>query len=293
MFQKFINLSNKWLFLFPTVLFILFFMVFPLVYTVWNSFTDWSLLRGASANFIGFSNYINLITKDKRFQNSVLQTLYFTSLSLSLQVIIGVGLAMFIDFRDYRGKEVIKSILLLPMMVTPVAISMVWLLMLEPTAGIFNFMLRTVGLKEQLWIAGTKTVIPSLAMVDTWKWTPLIMMITLAGLAALPEEPFEAAKIDGATRWQTIRYITLPMLLPIITVAAILRLIDCVKTFDIIYTMTGGGPGFRSETLNIYSYLQSFQYFNLGYASTLLTIFLAIILGLTLLVTYIRRASEV
>jgi len=271
----------------------LLFMVFPLVYTVWNSFTDWSLLRGASANFIGFSNYINLITKDKRFQNSVLQTLYFTSLSLSLQVIIGVGLAMFLDFRDYRGKEVIKSILLLPMMVTPVAISMVWLLMLEPTAGIFNFMLRTVGLKEQLWIAGTKTVIPSLAMVDTWKWTPLIMMITLAGLAALPEEPFEAAKIDGATRWQTIRYITLPMLLPTITVAAILRLIDCVKTFDIIYTMTGGGPGFRSETLNIYSYLQSFQYFNLGYASALLTIFLAIILGLTLLVTYIRRALEV
>lgn len=293
MFQQFVNRNNKWLFPFPAILFVLLLMVFPILYTVWNSFTGWSLTRGVSASFSGFSNYINLLTKDTRFKESVLHMIYFTSLALSLEVIIGVAVAIFLDFRDYRGKRLIKSIFLLPMMATPVAVAMVWLLMFEPTAGIINFVLRSVGLKEQLWIAGSKTVILSLALVDVWQWTPLITMITLAGLTVLPEEPFESAKIDGATRWQTIRYVTLPMMMPTISIAATLRLIDCLKTFDIIYTMTGGGPGFSSETLNIYTYNQGFYYFNFGYASAILIIFLAIVLGLTLLITYARRSLEV
>jgi len=293
MFQQFVNRNNKWLFPFPAILFVLLLMVFPILYTVWNSFTGWSLTRGVSANFSGFSNYINLFTEDTRFKESVLHMIYFTSLALSLEVIIGVAVAIFLDFRDYPGKKLINSIFLLPMMATPVAVAMVWLLMFEPTAGIINFMFNSIGLKGQLWIAGSKTVIPSLVLVDVWEWTPLITIITLAGLTVLPKEPFEAAKIDGASPWQAIRYITLPLLMPTITIAAMLRLIDCLKTFDIIYTMTGGGPGFSSETLNIYTYNQGFYYFNFGYVSAILIIFLVIVSGFTLLVAYTRRGLEI
>ncbi len=170
---------------------------------------------------------------------------------------------------------------------------MVWLLMFEPTAGVINFVLGQLGLPKQLWIAGSATVIPSLVLVDVWEWTPLITLIVLAGLAGLPSEPFEAARVDGASYWQTLWRVTLPMLLPTISVAGLLRFIDCIKTFDIIYGMTGGGPGFSSETLNIYTYNQAFYYFNFGYASSLLVIFFTIVAGVSLLVAYSRRRLEV
>ena len=126
-----------------------------------------------------------------------------------------------------------------------------------------------------------------------WEWTPLITLIVLAGLAGLPSEPFEAARVDGASYLQILRRVTLPLLLPTISVAGLLRFIDCIKTFDIIYAMTGGGPGFSSETLNIYTYTQAFYYFNFGYASALLVIFFTIVTGVSLLVTYSRRRLEV
>ena len=131
-----------------------------------------------------------------------------------------------------------------------------------------------------------------MALVDIWEWTPLVTLITLAGLASLPSEPFEAARVDGASLLQTIWHITLPMLMPTISVATLLRLIDCLKTFDIIYTMTGGGPGVSSETLNIYTYNQGFYYFNFGYSSAILVIFFALVMGVSLLVTYSRKRVE-
>ncbi|MCL4830708.1 MAG: sugar ABC transporter permease [Caldilinea sp.] len=231
--------------------------------------------------------------RDARFWNAVLNTFYFTALAMVIELALGVAMALLIDAKDYPGKRVVTSLLLLPMMATPVAVAMVWLLMFEPTAGVINFVFGQIGLPKQLWIAGSSSVIPSLVLVDVWEWTPLITLIVLAGLAGLPSEPFEAARVDGASYWQTLWRVTLPMLLPTISVAGLLRFIDCIKTFDIIYGMTGGGPGFSSETLNIYTYNQAFYYFNFGYASSLLVIFFTIVTGVSLLVAYSRRRLEV
>ncbi|MBP6440148.1 MAG: sugar ABC transporter permease [Caldilineaceae bacterium] len=230
---------------------------------------------------------------DARFWNAVWNTLYFTALAITVELVLGVAIALLLDAKDYRGKRVVTSILLLPMMATPVAVAMVWLLMFEPTAGVINYALGELGLPKPLWIAGSNSVIPSLVLVDVWEWTPLITLIVLAGLAGLPSEPFEAARVDGASYLQILRRVTLPLLLPTISVAGLLRFIDCIKTFDIIYGMTGGGPGFSSETLNIYTYNQAFYYFNFGYASALLVIFFTIVTGISLLVTYSRRRLEV
>lgn len=283
---------SRWLFPLPSVLFLLALMVFPLVYTITNSFTGWSLSEGNPRTFIGIQNYIHLFTNDPRFFNAIVQTFYFSFFALFFEVVLGVAMAIFIDARDYPGKRMVNTILLLPMMATPVAVAMVWLLMFEPTAGIVNYVLRTLHLPTSLWLAGSNTVIPSLALVDIWEWTPLITLIGLAGLSSLPSDPFEAARVDGASFLQTVRHITLPMLMPTLSVAILLRMIDVLKTFDIIYTMTGGGPGFSSETLNIYTYNQAFYYLNFGYASSILVIFFTVVAGMALLVTYTRGKLE-
>ena len=289
--NSFLDRNVKWLFPLPAILFILVMMVFPIVYTFWNSMTPWSISAGRPATFFGLTNYQNL-PDDSRFVASIFRTFYFTILVVAIEVILGVAIALLLN-RDFRFKRIINSIMLLPMMATPVAIAMVWLLMYVPTTGIVNFVLRALHLPEGLWVYNANSVIPALALVDIWEWTPMIILISLAGLTALPHDPFEAARVDGASALQTIRYITLPMLLPTISVATLLRLIDALKTFDIIYTMTQGGPGFTSETLNIYAFVQAFQYFNFGYASSILVVFFAIVLGVSLLVTYSRRSLEV
>lgn len=292
MITRFFDRHQRWLFPAPAVIFIVVMMIFPLGYTLWNSFSGWSLTAGRPNTFIGPQNYFDIL-RDARFWNAVFNTFYFTALAMTVELTLGVAMALLIDGKDYRGKRIVTSLLLLPMMATPVAVAMVWLLMFEPTAGVINYVFGQLGLPKQLWIAGSSSVIPSLVLVDVWEWTPLITLIVLAGLAGLPSEPFEAARVDGASYWQTLWRVTLPMLLPTISVAGLLRFIDCIKTFDIIYGMTGGGPGFSSETLNIYTYNQAFYYFNFGYASSLLVIFFTIVTGVSLLVAYSRRRLEV
>ncbi len=285
--ESFLDRHARWIFPLPAILFILVMMVFPILYTVWNSLTGWSLTQGTPPIFQGLANYVALIS-DSRFLLSIARTLYFTVLAIVGEVVLGVAIALLLN-RDFRGKRFVTSIMLLPMMATPVAIAMVWLLMYEPTAGIINFVLHDLHLPTPLWIAGDASVIPALALVDIWEWTPMIVLISLAGLAGLPSDPFEAARVDGASYWQITWKITLPLLIPTIAVATLLRLIDALKTFDIIYTMTGGGPGYSSETLNIYTYQQAFSYFNFGYASSVLVIFFAIVLGLSLIVINLTR----
>ncbi len=292
MINRFIDRHQRWLFPAPAVIFIVLMMIFPIGYTLWNSFSGWSLTAGRPNTLIGPQNYID-IAGDARFWNAVWNTFYFTALAMALELLFGVAIALFLDAKDYRGKRLVTSILLLPMMATPVAVAMVWLLMFEPTAGVINYVFGEIGLPKPLWIAGSNSVIPSLALVDIWEWTPLITLIVLAGLTGLPNEPFEAARVDGASYWQTLWNVTLPMLMPTISVAGLLRFIDCIKTFDIIYAMTGGGPGFSSETLNIYTYNQAFYYFSFGYASALLVIFFTLVTGVSLMVTYARRTLEV
>lgn len=289
--HSFLDRYVRWIFPLPALIFIIAMMIFPLGYTLWNSFTGWSLSAGKPPTFIGLENYFKLF-QDERFQGAVIRTIYFTGLAVFVEMILGIAIALLLN-RNFRGKRVITSIMLLPMMATPVAIAMVWLLMYEPTAGIINFALKQVGLPKGLWIGGKDTVIPALALVDIWQWTPMIVLICLAGLTALPRDPFESAIVDGASYWQMTWRITLPLLMPTITVAMLLRLIDALKTFDIIYTMTLGGPGFASETLNILTYQYAFYYLHFGYASSLLVIFFALVLGMSLLTTYLRRTVEV
>ena len=282
----------RYIFTLPAVLFVLIMMVFPIIYTMRLSFTDWSMSAQTPPLWVGIKNYAALLTQDPRFWGAAWRTLYFTALAVAIETVLGVAIALVLN-RDFPGKNLVKTIFLLPMVATPVAIGMVWLLIYEPTIGFANYFLRLLRLPPLLWIASPQQALPALALVDVWQWTPMITLITLAGLTSLPKDPYEASLVDGANPWQRVWLITLPLLRPTIVAALTLRAIDALKTFDIIYTMTQGGPGYASETLNIYSFVLGFQYFQMGMASSLLVIFFALVLGVAIILNWARRPVQV
>jgi len=265
-------------------------MVFPVCYTFFLSFTDWSLTSGKTLNIVALKSYIDVL-KEPRFLDALGRTFYFTFGAVFFEMIVGVALALILN-RTFVGKGVVKTLLLLPLVATPVAIGIVWNLFYDPTIGILNYVLSVLKLPQSGWVSETKSVMPSLILVDIWQWTPMITIIVLAGLAGLSSEPYESAKVDGANARQVLFQITLPMLMPTILTAVILRAIDALKTYDIIYAMTGGGPGYASENLNILAVKYSFEYFRMGQSAVMLVFLFIVVMGFSLCVMRLRRAFE-
>jgi multiple sugar transport system permease protein len=278
------------LFTLPAAVVVFVLMVFPVFYTLYMSLHSWFASSLTAPEFIGLRNFKRAFTQDERFRNAIWLTFYFTALATALELVLGVALALLLN-RPFRGKGFFRSIFLLPMVATPVAIALVWVMMYNPTLGVMNYIVGLVGLGPYKWVSDARLVIPALVVVDTWQWTPLITLITLAGLATLPLEPYESALIDGATPAQMFWRITLPLLRPTIMVALLFRSIDCLKTFDIIYTMTGGGPAYASETLNVYTFQVGLFYFHIGYACSLMVILFALVLGVSLVLIKVRRGA--
>jgi len=278
------------LFPLPAMIFVALLMVFPVLYTLFLSFTNWNLTSGQPPTFVGLRSYARVLT-EPRFLEALGRTFAFTIFAVAIEAVIGVATALILN-RSFVGKSVAKTLLLLPLVATPVAVGIVFNLFYDPTIGLANFVLTSLGLPPALWVSHASTVIPALILVDVWQWTPMITLIVLAGLAGLSEEPVEAARIDGASEWQIIRFVTLPMVMPVILTAVILRLIDALKTFDIIFAMTGGGPGYASETLNIMGFKYSFEYFRMGQAAVILVALFVVVFGCSLLIMKLRERSE-
>jgi multiple sugar transport system permease protein len=263
-------------------------IVFPWLFTLFMSVHEWKI--GQARSFVGFENYARLVTDD-RFLSALLRTIYYTALAVVAPLVLGTASAL-VFHRKFPLRGLLRGVFILPMMATPVAVALVWTMMFHPQLGVLNYLLSLVGIPALLWVYNPSTVIPSLVLVETWQWTPLVMLIVLGGLAALPTEPYEAAQLDGASAWQTFRHLTFPMVLPFLMVAVIIRTIDAVKAFDIIYVISQGGPGTASETLNIFLYLQAFAFYNIGYASAVVVVFFALIIALSLVLLYVRQRSK-
>jgi multiple sugar transport system permease protein len=280
-----------WMFSGPAVLVLLVMMAFPVAYTLYLSFTNWTPTLIGSAKFVGLQNYIKLIAHDERFLDALWRTIWFTAAGVSIQCVLGVGLALIFN-REFTGRGLFRTVFLMSMVATPVAIALVWMMILDINTGIMNYFLNLVAGVRVAWLSNRSIVLWSMVLVDTWQWTPFIMLIALAGLSALPAEPYESALIDGASSTQLFWYLTLPMLRPTLMVALMFRSIDALKTFDIIYVITGGGPAYASETLNLYAFSQGFSYFNMGYASALLALYFILVMGTSLLFIRLRRAAS-
>jgi multiple sugar transport system permease protein len=279
---------SYWPFVVPAVAVVVAVIVFPWAFTLWMSLNEWKV--GAPTTYVGLANYARM-AGDPRFLDAVWHTLVYTLLSVLLPLVFGTFAACIFHAR-FPGRGLLRGIFIMPMMATPVAIALVWTMIFHPQLGVLNYVLSLVGLPAQLWVFHPDTVIPSLVMVETWQWTPLVMLIVLGGLAAIPSEPYESALIDGANVLQTFRHITLPLITPFLFVAAMVRMIDAVKSFDIIFAITQGGPGTASETINLYLYSVAFAYYDVGYGSAIAVVFFVLIVVLAAVMLHLRQRAQ-
>ena len=269
----------------PAVVFTVALIAFPFGYTVWMSLHEFSFGGSSRMNF--GHNYVEMLG-DGEFWSGLKVTLILYVLSLMLQLVLGTYVAVLLH-ASKKLSGIVRTLMISPFVLPPVVVGMMWLVVLDPSIGAANYILSRFGLPRSDWLASPTWVIPTVAFIDTWQWTPYVALIVLGGLQSLPPNVYEAAQIDGASRWKTFWRITLPLLMPTIVTAAILRSVDLLRFFDIIYITTQGGPGNASNTLNIYGFRKGFEFFEIGYASALMVTLSAIVLGAVVVLTSARK----
>jgi multiple sugar transport system permease protein len=280
--------ADYWPFAVPALVVIGAVIVFPWAFTLWMSLEGWTI--GGDMHFAGLDNYLRL-TSDPRFLDALGHTLLYTLLAVALPLVMGTLAALVFNTR-LKGRGLLRGLFVMPMMATPVAVALVWTMMFHPQLGVLNYLLSLVGIPPQLWVFHPASVIPSVVMVETWQWAPLVMLVVLGGLAAAPVEPYESARIDGANHWQILRYITWPTIAPFVAVAGLIRAIDAVKSFDIIYAITQGGPGTASETINLYLYSVAFAYYDIGYGSAIAVVFFLLVVALAAVLMHLKERAD-
>jgi multiple sugar transport system permease protein len=256
----------------PALVVLISLSIYPLIYSITIS------LQTQTADGIrwGVSNFTRLIS-DSFFLTAMAHTFIYAAAALVFEFLIGLSLALLLN-SQIRGRTLFRAALLVPMMLPTVVVGVVWRLMLNPNFGAINGTLKEVGVNTETltWTASPKLALLSVIAVDVWQWTPFVFLVLLAGLQAIPQEPYEAALIDGSSRWQTFRYVTLPLLKPAILIALLLRTMDLLRVFDQIFILTEGGPGFATETISLYIYRTAFRFFDFGYAAAMSFVLLAL-----------------
>ena len=287
------NRHRKWLLAAPAMIFVGLLIAVPLAWTGYLSLTDSQGSVRAESKFVGIANYLQVFGDTERFWPAVLRTFTFTGGAVATEMVLGMGIALLL-WRPFKGEKWVRVAILLPLVATPVAVGMMWRLIFDPNIGFANQFLSWFGIPAQPWLSGQATALPTLIFVDVWQWTPMVVLILLAGLTSLSEEPDEAARVDGANAWQRFRFVTLPLLRSTVIVAIVLRGIDALKTFDILYSTKGkGGGSFHEvETLNVYAFGLSFDYNDYGISSTVLILFFLLIIVIMWMVTHRRKGDE-
>lgn len=270
----------------PTLLVLLALSIYPLVYAV-----RVSLQTGTGARVAWSPENFARLFSDGFFLSALLHTLVYAAIALTCEFLLGLALAVLLN-QEMRGRNVFRALLLVPMMLPPVVVGVVWRLALNPNFGAINGTLKSFGLNTEslTWTASPRLAFLSVIAVDVWQWTPFVFLILLAGLQAIPQEPYEAARMDGSSAWQTFRFITLPLLKPAILIVLLLRTMDLLRVFDQIFILTEGGPGFATETVSLYIYRAAFRFGNFGYAAAMSFVLLLVTNSISLV--YIRLLQK-
>ena len=269
----------------PALLFVGAMVIFPFGYAFWLSQFDYKI--GQSFNYLGLGNY-QALWSDPQFWNGLRLTFLLYFGALALQIVLGVALGLLLN-RLTVLKGLIRTLMISPFMLPPVVVGMMAMVVLDPSMGVANYLLKSAHLPTSLFLASPDFVIFTVILVDTWQWTPFVALIVLGGLQSLPQRVFEAAAIDGAVGWREFFYVTLPLLAPTILTATVLRSVDLLRFFDLIYITTQGGPGYASSTLNIYAYRKGFEFSDIGYASALMITLSTIVFAVVLVFSQFRR----
>ncbi len=274
----------------PTVLIVLLIILFPITFALISSFFDYTLINKSFNNFIGLNNYVNSINDEQLF-NSISVTFFFVVLVVLFEFLLGFFIALLLNSIN-RFKSVYYFILLLPLLINPIVVGLIWRMFLHPQLGILNYLLSLISIDPINWLGDPKMAFVTIIFVDIWHQVSFMIILLLAGLSAIPKEPYEAARSDGAGILDCFIHITLPYMRPVIIVTILIRLIFAIKTYDLIYIMTKGGPGDATDLISYYIYRSAFISLNLGEAAAMSTILLFIIVILTLpLFKYMNRSD--
>ena len=282
------DIAIRNMFVIPTIVFLILINIFPLFYSLVLSFADYSAVSAKAPDWIGIQNYRELL-RDPHVWESLYITLKYVIISVSGQLVVGFGVALLLN-RSIPRKGTITTLLLLPMMMSMAIVGLFWKLLYSPSWGIINYLL---GLQNFVWISNADVALLAIAITDIWMWSPFVMLLSLAGLSAIPKHLYEAAAIDRASRWFTFRRITLPLVTPLLLIAVIFRTMEAFKTFDLAFIMTGGGPGTATELIAIKLYNMAFPQWQTGKSCALAYILLIMIIGISnIYIKYLNKAKE-
>ena len=272
---------TPYLFLAPGLTVLGFALLYPVGYMVYASFLNWNPSQHiAQAEWVGLRNYTFLLN-DPAFRESLGVTLRFAASVVTIEMILGVGLALLLD-RQLRGMTLLRTLFILPMMIAPIVVGLMWRYMYHPTVGPLNRILTRLGIDPVPWLSDANWALVSIIIADIWQWTPFIFILALAALQSLPKSTMEAARIDGATGWQQIWHIKLPLMLAVLIVTCLLRLIDAFKVLEVVLVLTNGGPGLSTEILSLRIARTASEFRELGKAAAMSNLLLAVLMVLTL-----------
>ena len=286
-----LNRMTPYMFLAPAVVVLVVALLYPIGYMVYASFLDWNpSQRIGEAEFVGLRNYLYLF-ENENFRESMWVTIKFASIVVTLEMALGVGLALLLD-RELRGMSALRTIFILPMMIAPIVVGLMWRYMYHPTVGIFNRSLKQLGFEGIPWLSDGGWAFASIIIADVWQWTPFIFILSLAALQSLPQSAMEASRIDGATGWQQVLYIKLPLMLPVLIVTGLLRLIDSFKVLEVVLVLTNGGPGISTEILSLRISRTASEFRELGVAAAMSNMLLILLMVLTLAMFAYSKYTE-
>jgi ABC-type sugar transport system permease subunit len=278
-----------YLFLAPALIVTVAIMLYPLVFSLRTSFESYQLARPDEREFIGLDNYLWTI-QSPNFLNSITVTLIFTLVAVSLEFLLGLALALLVN-REFRGQGVVRTVLMLPLFLTPSVVGLLFVRLYYPGDGLVPLFLSLFGLDNNFPLLGTRaTALPAIILMDVWRTTPFMFLVMLAGLQSLPQEVIEAAEIDGASAWQILKSVTLPLLMPLILVALTIRGMDAFREFDTFILLTGGGPGQATEVISMMAYILAFRAYDIGKASAVAWVILILVLIFS--VFFVRKLRD-
>ena len=280
LFRKLRKRKVALLFVLPATVTLLAITIFPLLYELRLAFMSWELAMGGAPKFVWLDNFIKILAHDDRFWASMRVTGILMILGVAIQLVLGTGIALLLN-RLGRWRSPMVSLFLIPVMIAPVVSGFQFRMIYHNQFGPLNYLIEILSFghsQGMAWIADPKIALYAVMVTDIWQWTPFLMLLVLAGLQSISLDMYEAAEIDGASPWQSFWHITVPLISSVVVVGVLIRVMDMFKLFDIIYLVTGGGPGNVTETISFYTYLQGFKFFSLGYTAAMAFLQLIVII---------------
>ena len=275
-----IRALSPYFFILPAVAIMVAGLVYPVLQAFYLSLYDWKIgSKFEDAPFVGIRHFVRMVS-DSNVHESIWVTLRFGFWTITIEMFLGVALALLLE-KPIRGASVFRTIFILPLMISPVVVGLIWRYLFDARIGWINYYLGKIGIEPQVWLGNADLAFFAIVFTDIWQWTPFIFIIVIAGLQALPSEILEASKIDGANWWQHILYVKLPMIRSILLIALLLRLIDVFRALEVMYILTGGGPGRATELLSLHIYNRAFETQQLGYASAISVLLIVIVFALS------------